>query len=55
MDTAQYNVVTPYLLAPTIPYAVRASLETLFSYEISIFPRKNKLISLEKIKIPWKM
>jgi hypothetical protein len=55
MDTTQYNVVTPYLLASTIPYAVRASLETPFFYGISIFPRKNELISLGKIEIPWEM
>jgi hypothetical protein len=32
---------------------VRASLETLFSQKIFIFPRKNELISLGKIKISW--
>ena len=33
---------------------VRASLETTFSQWISIFPMKNELISLGKMKISWK-
>jgi hypothetical protein len=32
---------------------LRASLGTLFSHGISIFPRENELISLGKLKIPW--
>jgi hypothetical protein len=33
---------------------IKASLGTLFSQRIHIFPIENELISLGKIKIPWK-
>jgi hypothetical protein len=33
----------------------RASLGTPFSQEIFIFPRENKLISLGKMELPWKI
>jgi hypothetical protein len=33
---------------------IRASLGTPFSQGILIFPRENELISLGKIRIPWK-
>jgi hypothetical protein len=33
---------------------IRPSLATLFFQGILIFPRENKLISLGKIKTPWK-
>jgi hypothetical protein len=32
----------------------RASFGTTFSHGISIFPWENKLISLDKMEIPWK-
>jgi hypothetical protein len=35
-------------------YPVRANLETSFSQRIFIFQRKNELISLRKMKIPYK-
>jgi hypothetical protein len=34
---------------------LRASLGTLISHGIFIFPRENELISLGKMKIPWKI
>jgi hypothetical protein len=36
-------------------YRLRASLGTLISHGIFIFPRENELISLGKMKIPWKI
>lgn len=35
-------------------HPLKATLETPFSQRISIFPRENELISLGKMKIPWK-
>jgi hypothetical protein len=34
---------------------IRASLGTLISHGIFVFPRENELISLRKMKIPWEI
>jgi hypothetical protein len=36
-------------------FPLRASLGTLISHGIFIFPRENELISLGKMKIPWEI
>jgi hypothetical protein len=38
-----------------LPFLFRASLGTPISRGISIFPWENELISLGKMKIPWKI
>jgi hypothetical protein len=36
-------------------FLVKASLTTTFSHRIFNFPRENELISLRKMKNPWKI
>jgi hypothetical protein len=46
---------TPVSDFPWGNFSIRASLGTLISYGIFIFPMENELISLGKMKIPWEI
>jgi hypothetical protein len=43
----------PMWICPGSSYSLRDGLGTLFFQWISFFPRKNELIFLRKMKIPW--
>jgi hypothetical protein len=45
-------LLASYSLHPIVT-TLRISLETPFYQGIPIFPRKNELVSLGKMKIPW--
>jgi hypothetical protein len=50
-----YSLALRRYLSPCFYDTLRASLGTLISHEIFIFPRENELISLGTMKIPWEI
>jgi hypothetical protein len=51
----RYEISEIVIVYTIFTNSVRASLRTLIFHGIFIFPRENELISLGKIKIPWKI